>query len=216
MVSPFVGALTAPVEGTRHIVSSMSGVGPGASPDEVFRHALESAKNADFRTELQVTEIPAPSGLAPFSAAWSATVAPGGRDGEHGISRVVVLYDPVEPDAWSGPFRMVCFAKAPLDVSMSEDPFLPRVAWSWLMDALDHRAASFHREAGTSSTIVSTGFGELASDKVGAEIELRASWSPKSAELSSHLEAWSEFVCMLAGFPPLSEGVTPLHSGRLG
>lgn len=194
----------------------MSGVGPDVSPEEVFRHALDQAHAADFRAELSVSEIPAPQGLAPFSAAWSATVEPGGRDGEHGISRVVVLYDPTEPAAWSGPFRIVCFAKAPLDHSMSEDPFLPRVAWSWLMDALAHRDAPFHREAGTSSTIVSTGFGELDSDEVGAEIELRASWSPRSADLAPHLEAWSEFVCMLAGFPPHAEGVTPLRTGRLG
>ncbi len=122
-------------------------------------------------------------------------------------------YDPSEPEGWSGRFRAVCFAKAPLDQAMGEDPFLPKVAWTWLTDALDHSGAEYERAAGTSSTIISTGFGELASDEVGTEIEMRASWSPHGS-LDAHLEAWNEFVCMLAGFPPQSEGVTALRAGR--
>jgi len=96
---------------------------------------------------------------------------------------------------------------------MGEDPFLPKVAWTWLTDALDHSSAEYERAAGTSSTIISTGFGELASDEVGTEIEMRASWSPRGS-LTAHLEAWNEFVCMLAGFPPQAEGVTALRAGR--
>ena len=189
----------------------MSPIDFSGLPDE-FRAALGDTGSHRFRDELQVTEISAPEGIAPYAAAWSATVDPK-TGGDHGISRLVVLYDPSEPDGWSGRFRMVCFAKAPLEASMGEDPFLPKVAWTWLTDALDSSGATYQRAAGTSSTIISTGFGELASDEVGTEIEMRASWSP-TGPLDAHLAAWSEFVCMLAGFPPEVEGVTAIRAGR--
>jgi hypothetical protein len=192
----------------------MSGNSDGTVFPPEFDQAVANADKAVFRPELAVRDIPAPEGIAPYAKAWSSVVSPEARGGDHGTSRLVILFDPSEPEGWSGRFRAVCFAKAPLDQSMGEDPMLPRVAWSWLTDALDQRGAQYHRAAGTASTIVSTGFGELHSDSVGAEIEMRASWSPLDDDLSSHLEAWSEFVCMLAGFPPTTEGVTALRAGR--
>ena len=177
-----------------------------------FQNALGDTSAFRFRDELDVAKIPAPEGIAPYAVAWSAKVDPK-AGGDHGISRLVVLYDSSEPDGWSGRFRMVCFAKAPLEQAMGEDPFLPKVAWTWLTDALEASGAQYQRAAGTSSTIISTGFGELASDEVGTEIEMRASWSP-TGPLTAHLQAWSEFVCMLAGFPPEVEGVTALRAGR--
>ncbi|MGL4257728.1 MAG: DUF3000 family protein, partial [Microbacterium sp.] len=44
-------------------------------------------------------------------------------------------------------------------------------------------------------------------------IELRASWSPEG-EITPHVEAWAELVCMLAGLPPGSEGIAMLGSRR--
>lgn len=183
-------------------------------PDE-FAHALASAEQARFRPELDVADIPSPTGIAPFAKAWSATVTPQpGEDGDHGISRLVFLYDPDAPPAWSGAWRMVCFAKAPLDKTMTDDPLLPDVAWSWLTDALDAHDAPYDRAAGTASTITSTGLGEMRSESTGAEMELRASWSPRSPEVKNHLEAWAEFVCLLAGYPPTSDGVATLRASR--
>lgn len=177
-----------------------------------FADALAGVDDLSFRPEIHVTDIPAPEGIAPFARAWSATIDHRGSDADHGTARLVMLFDPSSPESWGGRFRAVCFAKAPLDQAMGDDPFLPKVAWSWLTDALDHRDASYSRASGTSSTIVSTGFGELESDQVGTEIEMRASWSPAPGNLSSHVDAWSEFVCMLAGLPPLADGVTPIRS----
>jgi len=195
----------------------MSGTTTSESLPEEFRLAVESASRAVFREELAVEPIPAPESIAPFALAWSATVTPQARDiGDQGTSRLVLLYDPSEPEAWSGRWRMVCFAKAPLDQTMSEDPLLPDVAWSWLTDALDSHGATFDRAAGTASTIVSTGLGEMRSEAKGAEMELRASWSPRSSDAQSHLEGWAEFVCMLAGFPPTPEGVAALRTSRSG
>lgn len=186
----------------------------GAIPD-LFARAIASAEEAEFRTELEVSTIRSPEGIAPFSKAWSATVTPQARDeGDQGTSRLVLLYDPSTPDAWSGAWRIVCFAKAPLDQQMSEDPLLPDVAWSWLTDALTSHGARFDRAAGTASTITSTGLGEMASEVKGAEIELRASWSPLTEDIRDHLEAWAEFVCMLAGFPPTADGVAALRTSR--
>ena len=195
----------------------MSGVDSESVLPDDFAQAVASASEARFRPELDVTDIPSPTGIAPYAKAWSATVTPGpGEEGDQGISRLVLLYDPASPPAWSGVLRIVCFAKAPLDKMMTDDPLLPDVAWSWLTDALAAHDAPYDRAAGTASTITSTGLGEMRSNMTGAEMELRASWSPRSSEVKNHLEAWAEFVCLLAGYPPTSDGVATLRASRTG
>ena len=183
---------------------------------EDFQAALASAETAVFRPELRVFDTPAPEGLAPFQAAWAADVEPSAatQDDEFGTGRLVFLFDESSPEQWGSPYRMVVFAQAPVDPTMGADQFLPDVAWSWLIDALDTRNADYHRAAGTATTVLSTGFGELAEQGQGAQIEIRASWSPLSPTIKPHLEAWSEFVCMLAGFPPTPDGVTSLSPNR--
>jgi len=109
---------------------------------------------------------------------------------------------------------MVVFAQAPIEPLMGQDEFLPNVAWSWLIDALDSSGASYFHAAGTTTSVVSTGFGEMESEGSGAQVEVRASWSPTTHDIGPHLEAWSEFVCMLAGFPPAHEGVATLPPSR--
>ncbi|WP_022887957.1 DUF3000 domain-containing protein [Agromyces italicus] len=188
---------------------------PSSLPAE-FEAALASIRAAVPRAELAVTEIPAPGGLAPHSVALSADVAPTrhGDDSELGTGRFILLYDPSEPEAWGGSFRVVCFAQAPLETDIGLDPFVAEVAWSWLIDALDARGAHYIAASGTATKILSTGFGELAAQGDGAQIELRASWTPLDAEIKAHVEGWSELLCMLAGLPPRSEGVTALPRRR--
>ena len=187
----------------------------GEVPTE-FSDAVASAAQATLRPELRVVKTAAPEGLAPFQLAWAADVEPTQTtsDEEYGTGRLVFLCDPERPEAWGSAYRMVVFAQAPVDPSMGADQFLPNVAWSWLMDALDTRGAEYHHAAGTTTTVLSTGFGELAGDSQGAQVEVRASWSPTSSNLKPHLEAWSEFVCMLAGFPPTPDGVAALPPQR--
>lgn len=187
----------------------------GALPEE-FQSALTSARAATPRPELRVSDTKAPEGLAPFQTAWAADVSPSAatQDLEYGTGRLVFLYDPAAPDQWGSAFRMVVFAQAPVDATMGADQFLPDVAWSWLMDALDVRGAHYDHVAGTTTTVLSTGFGELARQGQGAQVEVRASWSPLSVDIKPHVEAWSEFVCMLAGFPPTPDGVTPITPQR--
>ena len=183
-----------------------------------FAAALDAVRKAATRPELVVTEIAAPSGLAPYSIALAADVTPARHDSdsEIGTGRFVLLYDPSSPEAWGGEFRVVCYAQAPLETEIGLDPFLASVSWSWLVDALNSRGAQYIAASGTATRILSTGFGELESQGDGAQIELRASWTPLNHDVTSHVEGWSELLCMLAGFPPAIEGVSVLSARRVG
>ena len=185
-------------------------------PPAVFTAAVEAIRAASLREELTVTEIAAPGGVAPFSIALAADVTPArhGNDSELGTGRFILLHDPDEPEAWGGAFRVVCFAQAPLEPEIGVDPFLANVAWSWLVDALDSRGAKYSNASGTATKTLSTGFGELATQEDVAQIELRASWSPFDHSITSHVEAWGELLCMLAGLPPAAEGVSLLSAHR--
>ncbi|HEY0249333.1 MAG TPA: DUF3000 domain-containing protein [Gryllotalpicola sp.] len=188
--------------------------GPAASRE--FTTALDSIKSAVIRPELVLTTISAPGQLAPESFALAADVTPlrHGIDSDLGTGRFVLLHDPAEPEEWGGRFRVVCFAQAPLETDIGLDPFLADVTWSWLIDALDSREAGYTAASGTATKIISTGFGELAKQGDGAQIELRASWTPADADLGVHVEAWGDLVCMLAGIPPTAEGVSVLSMRR--
>jgi len=181
-----------------------------------FAAALDAIRSSSPRPELVVTEISAPGNLAPYAVALSADVTPvrHGSDSDFGTGRFILLYDPEEPDSWGGPFRVVCFAQAPLETDIGIDPFLADVAWAWLVDALDARGANYTAASGTATKILSSGFGELAHQGDGAQIELRASWSPLDNDLAAHVEGWGELLCMLAGLPPASELPAPPRHGH--
>jgi hypothetical protein len=104
---------------------------------------------------------------------------------------------------------------------------LADVGWSWLMDALAGRGASFSHEGGTVTRVLSRSFGALADRPSSVEIELRASWTPqiphdlsqpagrgKGPDLGPHVLAWTDLLCTVAGLPPLPEGVTALRTRR--
>lgn len=185
-------------------------------PPVVFTTAVNAVRSATLRPELAVSEITAPSGVAPWSLALAADVTPArhGTDSDLGTGRFILLHDPTLPEAWGGSFRIVCFAQAPLETELGVDPFLANVAWSWLVDALGSRGARYTSASGTATKTLSTGFGELSTQEDSAQIELRASWSPLDTDLTSHVEAWGELLCMLAGLPPAIEGVSLLAARR--
>jgi hypothetical protein len=187
---------------------------PTAPPS--FERAAADVRATVFRDDLSVREIPAPSGLAPECLALAGDVRPeqDGVDSPYGTGRFILLHDPDEPAPWNGAWRIVCFAQAPLEPDIGIDPLLADVAWSWLMDALDSRHARYHSASGTATKTLSKGFGSLAAEGDGAQIELRASWSPLGS-MTPHVEAWSELVCMLAGLPPGSEDIAVLGSRRV-
>jgi len=181
-----------------------------------FRAALESVRSAVARPELELAEIAAPTGLAPFAIALAGDVRPTrhGVDSVLGTGRFVLLYDAEEPEAWGGAFRVVCFAQAPLETDIGLDPFISDVAWSWLVDALELRGAHHHSSSGTATKVLSTGFGELAGQSDGAQLEVRASWTPADLDFAAHVEGWSDLVCQLAGLPPTADAVSLLPDLR--
>lgn len=165
-------------------------------------------------------EIPAPERIAARSIAFSGGIVlgpghPATTDGDspYGAGRLILMHDPQNSVEWGGPFRIVCFASAPLEVEIGTDPFIADVAWSWLIDALEHRGASYTYASGTATKTISSGFGALEEQGDAAQIEIRASWTPLGSDFAAHGEAWSELLCLLAGLPQ-QEGLPSLGVRR--
>jgi hypothetical protein len=187
-----------------------------------FHRAVEQLRSAQFRPELLVRDIAAPERIAAESFALAADVRFGpdqhlservDGDSPYGAGRLILMRDPELAKDWGGEFRIVCFAQAPLEVEIGLDPFLAEVAWSWLVDALESRGAEYNFISGTATKTLSTGFGSLESEGAGAQIELRASWTPLGDDVGLHAEAWSELLATLAGLPQV-EGVASLDAAR--
>ncbi|MBG0740720.1 DUF3000 domain-containing protein [Paeniglutamicibacter antarcticus] len=134
---------------------------------------------------------------------------------ELATGRFILLHDPEGSDLWDGTFRIVTYIRAELEADIGNDAMLGSVAWTWLVDALDNNAAPYRAAGGTATRILSESYGSLAGRPDSVEVELRASWTPASADVGAHLQAWSEMVCSFAGLPPLPEGVTALPGQRL-
>lgn len=181
-----------------------------------FEDVATTVRDTVYRADFSVREIPAPTGLAPFCLALAGDVRPDapGEESTYGTGRFVLLHDPEAPAQWNGAWRIVSFAQAPLEPEIGTDPLLADVAWSWLTDALAAHEAPYHSPSGTSTKTLSKGFGSLADEGDGAQIELRASWTP-TANAAAHVRAWAELVCMLAGLPPGSEHIATMTSKRV-
>ncbi|WP_136610187.1 DUF3000 domain-containing protein [Sinomonas albida] len=192
-----------------------------------FQSALRSLRAAVGRSELRLEEIPAPARLAPYAVALEAEVldavirsraperaAAAPDSGELATGRFILLHDPEPPAVWQGTFRIVTYIRARLEPEMAEDSLLGSVAWTWLVEALEKHGADYTAAGGTATRVLSESFGTLAGRRESIDIELRASWTPASPAVRSHLEAWADMVCTFAGVPPLPEGVAPLPRRR--
>jgi len=180
----------------------------GVSPE--FALALESLRNAAVRSEVDVHEINAPEDLAKHAVAFSCDVK---AESAHekidlGTGRIVLLWDTEPQESWASRFRVIVFAKSPLDSDIGADEMAAGVTWAWLMSALEENAATYGAEAGTATRVISTGYGSLASQKDHSEVELRASWSPLDWQLGNHLAAWQNLICMMSGHPMQNEQLT--------
>lgn len=151
---------------------------------------------------LVLDEVPAPKRLAPFAAALTAETVRSDLGSPLASGRFVLLHDPVGQDAWNGDFRVVVMASARLDDEVGMDPFLGSVAWSWLTDALEAAGAGYHDLVGTATRVLTESFGGLELSESHAHVEIRASWSPVTADLGPHLAAWYELVEVAAGSEP--------------
>ena len=109
---------------------------------------------------------------------------------------------------WDGEFRIVTYIRAELEPEMGNDEMLGTVAWTWLVEALENHDAPYRAAGGTATRVLSESFGTLSERPGTIDIELRASWTPATPDVTAHLEAWSDMVCTFAGLPPLPDGVT--------
>ena len=179
---------------------------PTPAAPEAFTRAVAGLRAAAPRDEILLEEIAAPQRLAPYAFAISATVLRAGDEVASG--RLILLHEPAGHEAWQGDLRLVTLITAELEADMAGDPLLPAVAWTWLTDGLDQYAAGYTAIGGTITQTTSTRFGELAGPNPTADLEIRASWTPTSAELGAHLEGWCAMLASTAGLPP--PGVTAL------
>jgi hypothetical protein len=177
-----------------------------------FAHAVSRLRSGPLRHEVTVRETTAPGRLAPYAVAFTGDITRG-RD-ELAAGRFVVLHDPAGQDAWDGTTRVVIFASAPLEPAMGVDPMLPAVGWSWLCEALATADAPHRMLGGTVTRVSSERFGVLAGATEESQVEVRASWSPTEEELTPHLSAFGELLCLAAGLPPGVEGVLPIPATR--
>jgi hypothetical protein len=176
-------------------------------PPQMFRAAVESLEATTVRGEIRVEPIRAPQRLAPYSYALAADVVAVG-DAEAATGRLVLLHDPDGAPAWNGELRLIAYASAEIATDMAGDPLLPEVGWSWLVGALEERAAGFTAAGGTVTQTTSTRFGDAHGPQSTTTLELRASWTPTSADLRGHLLAFADALATAAGLPP--EGITLL------
>jgi hypothetical protein len=169
-----------------------------------FQLAVMSLRQAAIRPEINITEIASPDKLATHSVALAAHVGPDSKDhrSDQGTGRFVLLNSDKPQDGWGGTFRIICFAKSPLETDIGQEELITDVCWAWLEDALVNRGAGYSLQAGTITRIISTGYGSISGQSDHAELELRASWSPTDANFSAHLEAWQDLLCMMSGLPP--------------
>lgn len=187
-------------------------VGDQPPPPAAFARAAESLRLSEVRPEIELEDLPAPQRLAPYSAAIGASVYR--DDDELAVGRLILLYDPDGQRGWEGPFRLVAYVRADMEPEITSDPLLGPVAWSWLTEALETHQADYSAAGGTVTRAVSEGFGNKADDPVTTELELRASWSPAQEDLSGHVAAWCDLMCLAAGIPPLPPDVAALPRRR--
>jgi hypothetical protein len=185
----------------------------GASNVDVWQIALDSLQNPTLRPEFTLEEVPAPQRLAPHSIAL-AVEAVDSDDEELAVGRFIVLHDPEGQDTWDGTFRVVSFVRAPMESDVVTDDLFDEVAWSWLTDALSDAGAQFHNSSGTVTRTVSRSFAGLEDRSTETDLEIRASWSPDTEDLTHHIQAWLALVEKASGLTPLPEGVTALSRKR--
>jgi len=191
----------------------MNSSGVGASNVDVWQVALDSLQSPTLRPEFSLEEVPAPQRLAPHSIAL-AVEAVDADDEELAVGRFIVLHDPEGQDTWDGEFRVVSFVRAPIESDVVTDDLFDEVAWSWLTDALTDAGAQFHNASGTVTRTVSRSFAGLEDRSTETDLEIRASWTPDTEDLSLHIKAWLALVEKSSGLTPLPEGVTALSRKR--
>lgn len=174
---------------------------------ELFQRAVATLRSVRTRAELELTEVRPPQRLAPWSFALTAEVT--GPADELSTGRLVLLHDPDGVDAWSGVFRLVAYVRVELDAELAADPLLPEVGWSWLVESLEVSGAEFLALGGTVTQTSSARFGDIAGPARTDDLELRASWTARTADLTAHGTAFFDLMATAVGLPPV--GISTLR-----
>jgi hypothetical protein len=185
-----------------------------------FNRMIDQLRVLSLRPEIILEEVPAPQKLATFAFAFTADVSNGllgDAEDEIASGRFVLLHEPGGQETWEGEYRCVTFLSADVDEAMQDDPLLPEVGWSWLLDSLSEAGCEFNAPSGTVTRVSSASFGKLSPRNDESEIEIRASWSPiinESSDMLAHIQAWCNLLGEVAGLPPVVEGVAPISTAR--
>ncbi|MCZ9294473.1 DUF3000 domain-containing protein [Corynebacterium sp. c8Ua_172] len=180
-----------------------------------FTEAVESMHRAQLRPEISLGTIRPPQRPAPYSHAIGLEVAgldengpiPTDSQGD-AFGRLILLYSPSSEETWEGSMRLVAYIQADMDDDVASDPLLPDVAWQWLGESLEETHADYTDLGGTVTSTASVRFGDIGGPPRAYQIEMRASWTAASTDLSHHVEAFSKVLAHVAGLPP--EGVAGL------
>jgi hypothetical protein len=192
-------------------VLDAAGAANPAAPAE-FLAVIEDLQHVQLRPELELSELPPPQRLAPWSHAIAATVHAPDTDEEIGSGRLIVLHDPEGVVSWQGTVRFVIFATCDVEGEIARDPLLPDVAWSWLTDALEGCGARYAALGGTVTATSSVRFGDISGSERSDDVEIRASWTALDGQSSRHLAAFAALLAVAAGLPP--EGVSAISPVR--
>lgn len=198
----------------------VDGSGRGSPPAaERFERIIDAVSSVPTRPEISIDQVPAPTRLATYGVALSAEVLDG--EDELASGRLVLLHEPGGHEAWDGEFRCVSFVRANVETDVAADPMLPGVGWSWLLESLENQQIDYAAVGGTVTSVTNEAFGSMADQPGGAEVEIRASWTPLLPEAADvedqargHAQAWLELMCTAAGLTPLPDGVVALPRQR--
>lgn len=178
-----------------------------------WEQATASVSQISPRAEIVIAECAAPGRLAPHAFAMTADileVADDGIEDEVATGKFILLHDPAEPEAWLGSFRAVTYIRASIESEMATDSMLDDVIWSWLEEALNVHNVELTNLSGTVTRTLSKSFGTLANREDENDVEVRASWTPSTPDMTSHIHAWLDALGRCAGLTPLPQGVTSL------
>ncbi|MFM2024185.1 MAG: hypothetical protein RLZZ56_198, partial [Actinomycetota bacterium] len=166
-----------------------------------FRLAANSLARANIRSEVIVDQIDAPQNLSRHAIAFACDVKAIEDDSSifRGTGRFILLWDDAPQESWTNNYRVILYAKSPLETDIGFDDDSAEIAWAWLMTSLEQHGATVDVAGGTTTRVLSVGHGTLAAQSHHAELELRASWCPTSDDLAGHLEAWIDLICMMSG-----------------
>lgn len=185
-----------------------------------FARTVEQIRSVIVRPDITLTQVPAPSRLAPFAVAMTA--APTDIDNDAFSGRFVLLHDPDGVEEWGGTFRAVIFARAVLESDLLNDDLVREVAWSWILESTVELEIT--ELGGTVTSNFGQSFGTLSDRPEEGYVEVRSSWTPVEDssgvpldDIGTHLTAWIDVLVLAVGLVPLPEGVTHVaHLKRRG